>query len=189
MSIVRSTSRRRRGSATVEFALCALVFFLFAFGIIEMARVVYLWTTLAEATHYAARLAAVANPADGAALTAVRSAAVLRASPGPLVLGGGIDERYFHIDYQNASGVYSDTGPCPQENLARCAENSSSGACVRYVRVRLCLPGGGCDPVPYQPLMGFTELIGRGSVLLPDFQAVAPVGNLGYRAGAAATCP
>lgn len=52
-------ARDRRGSSTVEFALIAVVFFLFIFGIIDFGRAMWRWNAAAKATQWGARYAVV----------------------------------------------------------------------------------------------------------------------------------
>lgn len=51
--------KTQRGTATVEFALIGLIFFVLLFGVIEGARALFVWNGLAEATRRGARVAAV----------------------------------------------------------------------------------------------------------------------------------
>nr|WP_305907145.1 TadE family protein [Methylomarinum sp. Ch1-1]MDP4519872.1 pilus assembly protein [Methylomarinum sp. Ch1-1] len=55
----------QRGASMVEFALIALVFFTLIFGIIEFARVMFVYNTLVEATRRGARVAAVCPVSAG----------------------------------------------------------------------------------------------------------------------------
>jgi len=52
---------RQRGTTAVEFALVATVFFTLVIGMMEMGRVLFYWTTAAEATRLGARMAAVCD--------------------------------------------------------------------------------------------------------------------------------
>jgi pilus assembly protein CpaE len=49
----------RRGMSSVEFALVAMVFFLFIFGIFDFGRALWQWNAAAKATHWGARYAVV----------------------------------------------------------------------------------------------------------------------------------
>lgn len=51
----------QRGAAAVEFALVASAFFMLLFGVVELARLMYLWNAAAEATRLGARTAAVCD--------------------------------------------------------------------------------------------------------------------------------
>lgn len=59
------TRPRRRGAATVEFALISIAFFLLLIGIIEMGRALFIFNSAAEVTRRGARTAAV-KPLDSA---------------------------------------------------------------------------------------------------------------------------
>lgn len=60
--------QRRRGAALVEFAVVSIVFFMFLFGIVEFAQIVWINSMLDSAAREGARYAAV-HTSDGSALT------------------------------------------------------------------------------------------------------------------------
>lgn len=67
MDSARSVSRvahREGGTALVEFALIALVFFSLLIGVVELGRLLYTWNAAVEATRWGARLAAVCDQGD-----------------------------------------------------------------------------------------------------------------------------
>src|SRR5450830_2073930 len=123
-----SRQGRQRGVFAVEFAMLAVLFFIFLFAMLEVARAAYLWNMVNEITRRAARGAAVADFSDAGALQAVRTHAVLRTTPGALPLGGGISDAYVRIDYlsQAAGGAALAAVPvtvmpgCPQRNHINC---------------------------------------------------------------------
>lgn len=49
------------GIATIEFALTAVIFFVFLFALIEFSRFMFAWNTVAEATRLAARTASICD--------------------------------------------------------------------------------------------------------------------------------
>lgn len=61
-----SGTSRQSGSAAVEFALVAAVFFTLLIGIMEMGRLLFYWNAAAEATRWGARLAVVCDLNAGA---------------------------------------------------------------------------------------------------------------------------
>lgn len=61
--------KSQRGTAAVEFALVAIVFFMLLIGIVEMGRVLFTWNGVAEATRYGARVAVVCPLDDPAILS------------------------------------------------------------------------------------------------------------------------
>ncbi len=186
-------TRPAGGAYIVELALLAPIFFLFLFGIIELARALYLFGTAHEITRAAARLAALSSPA---ALAEVRQRAIFRDSPGRLALGGAIDDSYVKIDYLAvaADGTQTPITPsCPARNIVNCVNNPHAANCARLVRARLCQPGAAeCGTIPYEPLMPLMGALfnGPGGPLLsvPNAVTVVPIQSLGYRPGMSA-CP
>lgn len=181
------TRRAAAGSTTVEFALTASVFFLFAFGLLEMARILFVWNAAADGIHRAARQAAVTDFTDAGAVDSVRAAAMLSSSGGRMPLGGGIDGTYVRIEYLDRNrAVIPALPPCPVYNIRNCLDDTA-GSCIRFVRARLCVPGTNCTRVPYQPM--FAAVIPDGAFPLPTFEATVPAATLGYRPGSASACP
>ena len=193
MKIDLHTGRRRQGGVfAVEFAMLALLFFLFLFAMLELARAVYVWNMVHEITRRAARGAAVTDFSDAGALQAVRAHAVLRTTPGALPLGGGISDAYVRIDYlsQAAGGALAAVPVtvmpgCPQRNRINCQDDPHGASCIRFVRARLCVPGDGarCERVPYRPvlpLLGMMFPSGAGAVRLPSGSTMAVAESLGY---------
>lgn len=190
---IKSPSRRphQGGVFAVEFGMLALLFFLFVFAMLEVARAVYMWNLVHEITRRAARGAAVTDFSNAAALQAVREHAVLRAGPGSLPLGGGISDAYVRIDYLSLASGTPATLPvsalpgCPQRNRINCLNDPHGASCIRFVRARLCVPGQGarCDSVPYRPILPLLGLVfpsGAKAVRLPSGATVAVAESLGY---------
>ena len=193
MKINLHRGRRHQGGVfAVEFAMLALLFFLFLFAMLELARAVYVWNMVHEITRRAARGAAVTDFSDAGALQAVRAHAVLRTTPGALPLGGGISDAYVRIDYlsQAAGGALAAVPVtvmpgCPQRNRINCLDDPHGASCIRFVRARLCVPGDGarCERVPYRPvlpLLGMMFPSGAGAVRLPSGTTTAVAESLGY---------
>jgi hypothetical protein len=180
----------QRGALTVEFALAIMLFLTLVVMLMEMSRLMYLWNTVQEVARQAARIASVSDFSDTAAMDLVRQQAIFRNGPGPLALGGEIDDRYVRIDYLSIDS----TGrmhqvpvlpPCPMQNLINCINDPNGTGCVRFVRARLCLPGddaGVCTPVPYQPMASF---LGSLPLTLPTSDTVVVAESLGYKPGSA----
>ena len=59
----------QRGTAALEFALVAALFFTVLLGAMEMARLLWTWNAAAEATRLGARLAVVCDVNDAAIVT------------------------------------------------------------------------------------------------------------------------
>ena len=193
MKIDLHRGRRRQGGVfAVEFAMLALLFFLFLFAMLELARAVYVWNMVHEITRRAARAAAVTDFSDAGALQAVRAHAVLRTTPGALPLGGGISDAYVRIDYlsQAAGGALAAVPVtvmpgCPQRNRINCLDDPHGASCIRFVRARLCVPGDGarCEAVPYRPvlpLLGVMFPSGAAAIRLPSGTTMAVAESLGY---------
>lgn len=58
---LRSSRRKQRGAAIVEFGIVAAVFCTLLIGIFEFSRVLYYWNTASEAVRLGARTAAVCD--------------------------------------------------------------------------------------------------------------------------------
>jgi hypothetical protein len=182
------------GVAAVEFALVALLFFTVVFGAIEIARIMYMYNTLAEVTRSAARAAANIDWRATAELDLAKQRAILRNSPGGLPFGAPITDQYIRIDYlylsQGATTTYQPISAAampgsPGRNRQNCLTNpygsatSPSNTCIRIVRARICQPDTDCDAVDYQVLIPLLNL----GVKLPTSTALVSAETLGYHAG------
>lgn len=159
-------SRFQGGTAAVEFALLALIFFTIIFGIIEVARALYMLNTLQEVTRRAASAAATTSHIDAGALAVIRQNAIFRNSPGELAFGAPVTDRNVRIDYwaleRQPDGSMAKTritnGALPatsRRNLENCVGNPNAADCIRFVRVSICADDGAaeCTPLNYQPLV------------------------------------
>lgn len=181
------------GAVIVEFAMVLLVFLMLAFGVMELARLMYMFNTLQEVTRHAATLASKTDFTNEAAKSAVRQAAIFRTSPGPLMLGAPITDAHIRIDYLSLvqSGGNLTMTPIPTSNLPACSANNrvtctkdrNDPVCIRFVRVRICDPGilDACARVPYQTLASIISL----PVNLPIAQKIVPAESLGFGPGMA----
>ena len=186
---IKSPGRKQRGVAAVEFALLVIIFFSLVFGVLEMARVIYMFNILQEVTRRAGTLAANSN-FDKDSLDTVRSQALFSEKNGKLVFGAPITTEYLKIDYLTVSRdgstgavtpqALSSLPSSPEQNHANCVTNPYGSNCIRLVRVRICQPGGGdgCTPVPYQMQFPFIDLSGLS---LPRSETIVPANTLGYR--------
>ena len=66
MLVLRDLIRNRHGTTSVEFALIVTVLFLIIFGIIDMARLMWVVNSAAKATHWGARYAVVSDTVPSA---------------------------------------------------------------------------------------------------------------------------
>lgn len=190
---VRALARRTReqGVAAVEFAVVAIIFFLFVFGIMEIARAMYICNTLQEVTRRAAALAATTDFTSSSAMQEVRQQAIFRDSPGFLAFAQPITDDYIKIDYMSIqkSGltltmtqIPSGSLPSsPAANYATCVKDPYASNCIRLVRVRVCKPDGGqtCTRVPYQTLVSMIPL----SFGLPESTTIVNAETLGLPEG------
>jgi len=88
---------RQAGGAAVEFALLASMFFGLLFGVLELARILYVFNTLQEVTRRAAALA-VNSGFEQSDIDKVRRDALFRDSGGNLVLAGFVTPEHLKID-------------------------------------------------------------------------------------------
>ena len=183
----------QRGVAAVEFALLAIIFFSLVFGILELARVIYMFNILQEVTRRAGTMAANSN-FDADTLDTIRSQALFAGANGTLIFGAPVTAAHLKIDYLSVSrdGTTGAVTPqpvaamptSPAQNYANCVANPYDAGCIRLVRVRICQPGGAddCTPVPYQ--MQF-PLIDLSRLNLPRAETIVPAHTLGHRFNAA----
>lgn len=172
--------RNQRGVTLVEVSLLMSLFFALMLGALELARIMFLWNTLANVTRRAATTVAVSAPAadHSAALTEVAFGGV------PLTLPR-IDGTYFMVQYLNRNSQPVPAPASAADNLRNCVQDPEGATqCARFVRVRLCLPGGGdsCERVPFDPVFPLGGVTGV-DIRFPTFETVVPVGSLGYRPG------
>lgn len=186
-SLRRHSTRSRTsqsGVAAVEFAIIAIVFFMFAFGIIEIARVMYVYNTLQESTRRAAAAAANVYPTDTAAIARLKEDAVFRTSPGQLFLGPPVSDNHIRIDYlaYDLSVIPTSALPsCASDNQQICMANPHSASCIHFVEVRVCDPSNTstCVAAQSQAMFPLVSL----PVPLPTAPTIVPVETLGYRQG------
>lgn len=182
--------RLQRGTTIVEFAMFAFIFFSIVLGTVELARALFLWNTMVEATHRAARGAAHAGFAPNT-LTQVRKSAMFADTPGIIMLGD-LTPANLRIDFLNGNlaKVQSASMPaCPEKNILNCNTDINGSNCIRFVRVRLCVNDGldACKPVPYVPLVG-AGFFPANAINIPTFSTIRPVGLLGHQPGTS-SCP
>ncbi len=190
----RRLRRDQRGTTAVEVALTLPFFLGFLFAIMELARAMYLWSTVTQVSrHYAHRLAVV-DFNDGAALAAAQRSALFNRSDLRVPIGGALNASNFQVRYLRADGVspVSTMPECPPQNIINCTRDPEGPDCIRFVQVRLCQPGGGdaCTRVPYPLLLPpLLVNLAAGSFSLPTFSTLAPAGSLGFVPGTSDSCP
>ncbi|MYN10318.1 TadE family protein [Pseudoduganella aquatica] len=188
------TERRAAGAVLVELVLALPLFLVVMYGLLECARLVYLWNTLQAVTRAAVRAAAVTDYNDAAAMEQLRQRALLRAGAGALAMGAPVDGSYLRIEYlwQDAAGALQPVAqgaraPCPALNLLYCLRNPNGSDCIRFVRARICSPAdaASCQPVPFQPLLPPLPRMDWQGLALPPSDSTARAGALGYQPGSA----
>lgn len=186
----RQRAARQRGAAAVEFAMLASMFLALVFGMLEVARMMYLFSTLQEVTRRAAAMA-VNEAFDQGTQDSIRRRAVFPDREGNLVLGNPVTPAHLRLDYlslsRNAAGVLSMTpvSPLPASpaaNRLNCMADPYGASCIRFVRVQICQPDGAalCTSVPYRMLF---PLIDFSGLKLPRSTTTAPAQTMGYTAG------
>jgi Flp pilus assembly protein TadG len=197
-AVPRPFRLRQEGTAAVEFALLAGIFFTLVFGIIEVARLMYVYGTLQEVTRRAAVAAANVYARDTTSLQKVRQYAIFRDSPGELVLASPVTDANIRIEYlaltrDSTSNELSlskiDTSAlpsCAAQNRQICMRDPNANNCIRFVQASVCDTGNlaTCDPVTSKMLMPLVDL----RVKLHRATTITPAESLGYTAGMS-PCP
>lgn len=191
-SLQRQVVRPRNyqaGTAAVEFAVVALFFFTLVFGILEIARIMYVINTLQEVTRRAAAAAVNVYPTDTAAIANLKQDAVFRSSPGELFLAPPITDSYVRIEYlaYDLSVIpTSSLASCAATNQQTCMANPRSGSCIRFVQVQVCDPSNtsACISPQSRAMFPLVSL----PIPLPKAPTISPVETLGYKGGVS-PCP
>lgn len=191
---LRRPAPTQRGVAAVEFSLVAIIFFTLFFGIVEVARAMYIFNTLQEVTRRAAALAANTDFSNQAAMQRVREQALFRTSPGTLLFADPVSDQHIKIDYlripASASSVPVSMQVLPADpraNRVNCTSNPNASNCIRLVRARVCLPSDDsevCDRVPYQALVRLIPFM----FTIPSSATVATIETLGMPPGVPCGC-
>lgn len=184
MRKVQRTLIKQAGTAAVEFAVLAVVFFTFVFGIIETARLLFVYNTLQEVTRRAAAAAVKVYPTDTNATAAVRQHAIFRNSPGELMLAPPITDRHIRLGYLrfDLSVIPETSWPADASaNRRICMMNSRAANCIRFVQVQVCDTGNTaeCNAVTAQMMLPFIDL----RVPLHRATTIAPIESFGYVPG------
>ena len=129
-----STLPTHRGGIVRDAVLGGLPFLIMVVGLLELARAMFVWTTLADSTRRVAR-AAADTYATGANVNALRDAALFD-NTGKLPIGGGIDRDNLKVDYLTSGLATAILPPCPTLNIVNCNADPNGANCVRFVRVR-----------------------------------------------------
>ena len=191
---------RQHGTAAVEFALVAIVFLLLVFGVIETARLMFVFNTLQEVTRRAAAAAVHVYPHDDNGILRLKQQAVFRDSSGELMLASPVTDASIRIDYlaltRDAASKALAMTPISSENIpataARnrqiCMGNPNAANCIRFVKVSVCsaatVAGAQCLPPTTRMLVPLLEM------RIPAHRAttIATVESFGYVPGTS-PCP
>lgn len=186
----RRPSTTQSGTTAVEFALLAAMFFMLVFGLIETARLLFVYNTLQEVTRRAAAAAASVYPADADALAAVRRHAVFRNSPGGLIVAPPVTDAHIRLDYLRSD--LSVIGPAnwpasAAANRQMCMLNPRAPTCIRFVQARVCdiEDEDECNVVTSRMLLPMIDL----RVPLHRATTIVPVESFGYVPGTAPPDP
>lgn len=186
---MKTERRHLAGSVLIELTVTLPFFLLFMYGMLECARMMYLWNTLQDSARVAARAAAIADFSDPTAQAALRNGALFRTTDGPLALSVSIDASHVRIEYlrQDAAGALlpmpgASMPANPAQNLFNCTRDPNDAGCIRFVRASICRPevADSCVPVPYPPLLPLAPLNWAG-LALPTSTSLARAEALGYR--------
>ena len=188
MTMSKTTSQRGRGSVLVEFALIVLVFFMFLFAVLELARLMFLYNTFQEVTRRAASAAATTDFSKSGELDRVRWDAIFRSSAGGLVLMTELTDQAVRIDYTSLSMgsdgamamqslAFDVTHISQEENRRNCLIDPYAANCARLVRVRICDPTtiSECKPMKFRTLTSIVNL----EVPMPLATTIATVQTAG----------
>jgi hypothetical protein len=186
----RGRKARQHGGAAVEFAVLVGLFLLIVFGVLEIARFIYLVNTLQEVSRRAAAMA-VSSAFDADAQATVQKDALFPDKNGNLLLGAPVTPAHIQLQYLSLSReggtlemhVVNPLPASPARNRLNCLNDPYGANCIRLVRVRICQLGSGnnCDPVPYQTLFPFVNF---SALTLPHSETLVPAQSLGYVPGA-----
>lgn len=163
--------RRQQGVAAVEFAIVAVLFFTVVFGVIELARMMFMFNTLSEVTRRAASAAANVDFTNPAAINQAQWRAIFRDSAGGMTLMNELTDQSVRIDYlyiaRNVDGTFA-TVPIaagalplsPAANRKACLVDPNSSSCIRIVRARVCKSdiSDSCVPMQFRPLLPLVDL-------------------------------
>lgn len=183
-----TTMRDAAGVVTVEFAFVVVLFLTLVCGVLELARIMYLFNTLQMVTQRAATAAANADFSSPAAIDTARQRAVFRETPGALSAGAPVTDRHVRIEYLSLSDSgemaaipTANLPSCPANNRINCLQNPYGSSCIRLVRASICDPAvtGQCNSVAYEALFSFVAI----PLQLPKATAIATAETLGAPPG------
>ena len=185
-----SAPGKPKGLVTAEFSVVLVLFLVLTCGVLEVGRAMYVLNALRMVTQRAATAAAHTDFSNPAALQAVRQQAVMRSTPGTLVMGAPVSDAHVRIDYLSLSGpggalvkpiAAADLPACPVNNRLACIKDPYGAACIRLVRVRICDPAvtDRCQSTAYRAMFPLVRL----PIALPLSTTIVGADTLGAVAG------
>ena len=166
-------NRKQQGVATVEFAIVGALLMLLLLGVIEFARLVFVWNTGTEATRRGARVAAVCPVND----PAIRNIAVFNdnATSGPSALLTGLSTADIRVEYLDNGGNPVDCSGCNCDNTC----GDASFVSIKYVQVSI---NNFQHTLLLPPPLNIT-------LTMPPFESTLPRESLGVVPGVGSQCP
>lgn len=159
-------SNRQAGVATVEMALCCLIFFTLVFGILEFGRMLYIYNTMQEVTRRAAREATIRWVDKTSTIKDVALFGGISMPGAPEIRDSNV-----FIRYLNAAGSEVTTYPTsPGDNMSACNDVTRTNECIRSVSVSL-------ENVTYVPML---SMFGYLSIAMPKTTVVMYAESLGF---------
>lgn len=176
--------KTQTGTAAVEFALLVGIFLMFVFGVIELARLLFVINTLHEVTRRTAAAAVNVYPRDTDATARVRQYGILRSSPGELLLAKPVTDEHVRLEYLRFDLSVIPQASWPDDAAANrqiCMSNPRAPTCIRFVQVRICNPAetDQCNTVTANMMLPLIDL----RFPLPRATTIVPVQSLGYVPG------
>jgi len=164
-------NRKQQGLATVEFAIVATLLMVLLLGVIEFARLVFVWNTGTEMTRRGARVAAVCPVND----PAIQNIAVFNddGTSGPSALLSGMSTADVRVDYLDAGGNPVDCSSCNCDDSCGDAPFVS----IKYVHVSI----ENYQHTLLVPLFNVT-------IPIPPFETTLPRESLGVVPGVGSQC-
>ena len=162
--------KKQQGLATVEFAIVGALLMLLLLGVIEFARLVFVWNTATEATRRGARIAAVC-PVNA---PAIQNVTVFNdpATSGASALLAGMSTADVKVEYLDVGGNPADCTYCNCDDTC----GDTSFVSIKYVQVSI---------ENYQHTLAFPPI----TLTMPPFETTLPRESLGIVPGVGSQCP
>ena len=189
-SIACSTPQSQRGTAAVEFALIAVVFFMVLLGIMEFGRIMYIWNTSQEVTRHAAREAVVRDFTSQTA--AIKRESIFQGgTSGTVYLPAGVEITnatvrlvYLTVDAgDNRVAITTGNMPAdPADNISACGDAGRVfTSCIRFVQACIAVDDTCVNYIQYQPMVLLLANLGIDLVInIPASSVVMPAESLGF---------